>query len=125
MTKESEQITKAEEAKKEAFLEAKIFTGLENQHKGIRDKSYQYFSEADFKTILERAEYFGLGIYKILAFRKKKPYASATHEDYNKKTTHPKWYNTAFIHLKKTEKDLLFAADYRISKKLLVDRSEE
>lgn len=115
--------TAIDEAKKIAFLESKIFVGLENKHQRIKDKSLHYFSEEDFKKVLERCEYFGLGIYKIQAWFKKKPYDSSVHEDYNKKTTHPKWYNSAFIELKKREKDLLFSADYRVSKKLLVEKN--
>jgi hypothetical protein len=121
MKNNTENNTEIDEAKKNAFLEAKIFQELENQHKGIKDKSIHYFSEEDFKKVLERAEYFGLGIYKIQAWRKKKPFDSLVHEDYNKKSTHPKWYKNAFIDLKKREKDMLFSADYRVSKKLLVN----
>ncbi|RMA64547.1 hypothetical protein [Ulvibacter antarcticus] len=119
MTNESTITDPSEEENKAAFLESNIFLDLENQHKGIRDKSKQYFSEEDFKKVLERAAYYGIGIYNIYAFRKKKPFDTVNHEDYNKKATHPKWYSNAFIHLKKREKEMLYAADYRVTKKLL------
>lgn len=125
MKSETVDITAIDEAKKTAFLELKIFEGLENKHQRIKDKSLHYFSEDDFKKVLERCEYFGLGIYKIQAWFKKKPYDTAVHEDYNKKTTHPKWYNNAYIDLKKREKDMLFSADYRVSKKLLDKNNSE
>jgi hypothetical protein len=123
MKSESVDSTALNEAKKTAFLELKIFEGLENRHERIKDKSIHYFSEVDFKKVLERCEYFGLGIYKIQAWLKKKPYDTSLHEDYNKKTTHPKWYNNAFIDLKKREKDMLFSAEYRVSKRLLVEKN--
>jgi hypothetical protein len=122
MKNETDTDSKAEALRRTAFLESKIFVGLENKHQRIKDKSLHYFSEDDFKKVLDRCEYFGLGIYKIQAWFKKKPFESSVHEDYNKKSTHPKWYNNAFIALKKREKDMLFSADYRVSKKLLVEK---
>ena len=51
MKNNTENNTEIDEAKKNAFLEAKIFQELENQHKGIKDKSIHYFPKIiDTKT---------------------------------------------------------------------------
>jgi len=108
--------------KKNSFLETKIFDGLENLNTGFTDESIYFFSEKDFKTVLDRAEHFGLGIYTIEPWYNDKPYEVLNHKTYKKKATNPKWYKYAFIEFKKREKDLIYSATYGVSKKLLADK---
>jgi hypothetical protein len=53
------------------FLEKHIFTDLKNLNDGDDSETVQQFSEADFEIVLERAEHFGIGIYKIESWQKK------------------------------------------------------
>lgn len=108
-----------ENTKKETFLQAKIFTGLTNQNDGFDEEGKWFFSEQDFKTVLDRAEHFGLAIYSIEPWLEGAPYETVVHDTFNKKATNPKWYKYAFIDLKKREKALLYNATYGVSKKLL------
>ena len=54
------------------------------------DKETIYnFSESDFEIILQRVEYFGIGVYSIESWLNGKTYAVAVHEKFKKKATNP------------------------------------
>ncbi|WCO02114.1 hypothetical protein [Psychroserpens ponticola] len=101
------------------FLEKKIFTDLKNMNDGFDDEAIHYFSESDFETVLKQVEHFGIGIYTIKSHLNGKFNADSTHDDHNKKATDPKWYKKAFKTLKTSQTELLYAATYKVSKKLL------
>ena len=108
---------------KEEFLEQNIFTGLNNLNDSSNEVLEYYFSEADFETILERIEHFGIGAYKIEAKLDGKPFDVITHEDHKKKATDPKWYTKAFTTFKHRQAGLSYFATYKVSKKLLARES--
>lgn len=101
------------------FLEKNIFIDLENVNDGFDDVSIHYFSEADFATVLKRAEHFGLSIYKIEPSLEGKAFNVADHDAFRKKATDPKWYTKAFSDFKKLQEGLVYSAAYKVSKKLL------
>ena len=101
------------------FLEQHIFTGLKNANDGFDKEDVHYFSEADFEIVLERAEHFGLGIFTIEPWLDGALFDTAGHEENRKKATDPKWYKKAFLTFKTRQTGLLYAATYKVSKKLL------
>jgi len=104
---------------KTEFLEKHIFTGLQNLNTNVEADGVYTFSEADFATILERIEHFGIGIYAIEAFLDGASFDVKTNEASRKKATDPKWYKRAYKDLKKRQANLNYTATYRISDKLL------
>ena len=88
------------------FLEKHIFTDLKNLNEGSDKETVSYFSEADFEILLEKVEYNGIS-------------AVATHEDFKKKATDPKWYKKAFLTFKSRQPGLSYSGDYKVSNKLL------
>ena len=109
---------------KNEFLEQHIFTGLENINDGYESEVTHYFSEAEFATVLERAEHFGLGIYIIEARLDGAVFGTSGHEKAKKKATDSKWYTQALSDLKKRQAGLVYGATYKVSQKLL-DRNSE
>lgn len=104
---------------KEEFLQAHIFQGLENLNDGFDTTEIPYFSEEDFKTVIERVEKLGVGIYGIEPWYDGKLFGKKVNEDYRKKATDARWYNTAYHQFKREQKDLKFAATFRVSEALL------
>ena len=104
---------------KNEFLEKNIFTDLTNINDASNKDPAHYFSEADFEKLLERVAYFGIGIYEIKTSLKGKSFDVAGHLDHKKKATDPRWYNKAFLTLKKRQEGLAYTATYKLSKNLL------
>ncbi len=101
------------------FLEKNVFADLKNLNKGADKATLHYFSEEDFETVLQRVEYFGIGVYKIETKLKSKVAETASHEDFKKKATDPKWYKKAFLTFKSRQPGLSYSATYKVSNKLL------
>ena len=101
------------------FLEKNVFIDLKNMNDGFNDETIHYFSESDFETVLDRVEHFGIGVYTIEPWLNGEAYPLSGHEDHNKKATDSKWYKKAFRTFKARQAGLLYAATYKVSKKLL------
>jgi len=104
---------------KTEFLKKNIFHNLENHNADFEADAVFYFSEADFQTVLERVEQFGICIYRIEPRFEGASIDAKINEDYRKKATDPKWYKRAFFELKKQHPNLQYSATYRVSEKLL------
>ncbi|CAM3624556.1 hypothetical protein ZORO111903_13780 [Zobellia roscoffensis] len=104
---------------KAEFFDKNIFQNLKNLNTGFDSDSTQYFSEADFETVLERIENFGIGIYEIKPRLEEDFLEVKVNEDYRKKATDAKWYKRAFSDYKKQHANLKFSASYKVSDKLL------
>lgn len=104
--------------KQTEFLEQNVFTDLKNLNEGSDKETVHYFSEADFQTLLQRVEHFGIGIYKIET-RLDEVSDVAGHEDFKKKATDPRWYKKAFLTFKSRQTGLTYAATYKVSNRLL------
>lgn len=101
------------------FLEKNVFKGLEKLNDGFETENVPFFSESDFATILERAEYFGIAIYGIEPWLDGELYDVITHENLKKKATDPQWYKKAFQTFKSRQPGLSYSATYKVSAKLL------
>tara|TARA_B110000459_G_C16280138_1_gene345897 strand:- start:174 stop:500 length:327 start_codon:yes stop_codon:yes gene_type:complete len=101
------------------FLEKNVFIDLTNLKEGLDKETIYNFSESDFEIILQRVEYFGIGVYSIESWLNGKTYAVAVHEKFKKKATNPKWYKKAFLTFKTRQPGLSFSAIFKVSKKLL------
>ncbi|MBL6875580.1 MAG: hypothetical protein ISR01_02210 [Chitinophagales bacterium] len=101
------------------FLEKNVFIDLTNLKEGLDKETFYSFSESDFEIILQRVEYFGIGIYRIETWLNGDTYAVAIHEKFKKKATNPRWYKKAFLTFKTRQTGLSFSATFKVSKKLL------
>ncbi|RKN78521.1 hypothetical protein [Ulvibacterium marinum] len=101
---------------KNDFLDEHIFVGLKNLNDGFDTESIKYFSESDFRIVLERVEKFGLGIYGIEPWQNGTYYDVYGFEDYAKTPTDSRWYNTAFDDFIASGEELLYTATYHMPK---------
>lgn len=101
------------------FLDKNVFKGLEKLTDGFAEETVPFFSESDFEIVLERAEYFGIGIYNIEPWHNGELYDVITHENLKKKATDPRWYKKAFQTFKSRQPGLRYSATYKVSAKLL------
>ncbi len=107
---------------KSEFLAKNVFKGLKSESIEVNNEEAMYFSEVDFEIILQKVEHFGIGIYTIETRLGKEVFETQNHEKNKKKATDAKWYNKAFMTLRKRQEGLLYSASYKVSQKLL-DRS--
>lgn len=101
------------------FLEQNIFKNLKNINDGFDNETSHHFSESDFETVLQRVEYFGIGIYGIEPWLNDEFFAITTHENFKKKATDARWYKKAFSNFKTLQSGLSYSATYKVSNKLL------
>lgn len=107
----------------EDFLAQKVFIGLKSE-KADKQNNDLYFSEEDFEEVLTKSEYFGISIYNIKTIFDGKQHKALNHEEFRKKATDAKWYTREFKNLKREQEGLLYAATYKVSKKLLARDSK-
>lgn len=105
------------------FLEKNIFIDLKNLNEASDKESVQVFSEADFEIVLQRVEHFGIGVYSVSSWLKGKVSEVASHENFKKKATDPKWYKKAFLTFKSRQSGLSYSATYKVSNKLLAKQN--
>lgn len=101
------------------FLEKNVFNGLKKLNDGFEGEAVPFFSESDFEILLDRAEYFGIGIYGIEPWHNGELYDVITHENLKKKATDPRWYKKAFQTFRSRQPGLSYSATYKVSGKLL------
>ncbi|WP_282165966.1 hypothetical protein [Cellulophaga baltica] len=101
------------------FLEKNVFVDLKNVNENFEADNIHQFSEAEFATVLQKCEYFGIGIYTIEAFLNGASFGVSSHDTHNKKATDPKWFKKAFSNFKNGETGMTYAATYKVSLKLL------
>ena len=107
------------------FLDKYIFEGLANINDGFDAESINYFSEADFRTVLDRAENFGLEIYGIEPWENGEYYDCAVFESYRdsaRDAADPNWYRSAFNDFANKNVELQYSASYGIPENLLGDK---
>lgn len=100
------------------FLKNNVFNGLKNLNDGFDVKSIYYFSESDFKIVLDRVEKNKIAIFGIEPWFNEELYDVLTFENYNTSASDPKWYKKAFNRFKKRKNNLLYSASYRVPKNL-------
>jgi hypothetical protein len=104
---------------KEAFLEQHVFTDLKKIKNDSDQEDIHFFSETDFDIVLQRAEHLGIGVFGIDPWLEGKAHVPATHEEYKKKATDPRWYKKAFLTLRMRTPGMDYSATYKVSAKLL------
>ncbi|QCX38194.1 hypothetical protein FF125_07025 [Aureibaculum algae] len=105
--------------KQAEFLEKNVFTDLKNENNGDDKATVNHFSESDFEIVLQRVEHFGIGLYQIETFDNGESHGIATHNDFKKKATDPRWYKKSFLTFKTGQSGLTYSATYKVSNKLL------
>lgn len=105
---------------KEQYLEKNIYNGLTNLNTGFDSPSIRYFSQIEFKILLEKVEKQNISIYGIEPFDSDLDYFDTkVHEQYNKKANDPEWYNGAFEEFVSLEEELIYAASFHVPDELL------
>ncbi|MGY6647373.1 hypothetical protein [Wenyingzhuangia sp. IMCC45574] len=102
----------------EDFLAQNVFNNLESITID-NDDSTLYFSEESFSQILAQAEHYGISIYEIKSVLDGTAGLTLHHEAFRKKATDANWYKKEFKSLKRQQEGYLYAATYKVSKKLL------
>jgi len=105
--------------KKGAYLDKHVFYGLTNLNDGFDAMSIKYFSETDFKIVLDRVKEFGIGITGIEPWKDGEFYDVMIYEMVTNNPADPEWYLKAFEDFKKDDKNLQYAASYSVSDKQL------
>ncbi len=102
--------------KKGNYLDKHVYYGLTNLNDGFDATSIRYFSEADFKIVLDRVKEQGLGITGIEPWKGGEFYDVRTSGN---DPTDSDWYMKAFEDFKKDGENLQYAASYYVPEKLL------
>ena len=105
--------------KKGAYLDKHVFYGLTNLNDGFDAMSIKYFSETDFKIVLDRVKEFGIGITGIEPWKDGEFYDVTIYDIVTDNPANPEWYLKAFEDFKKDDKNLQYAASYSVSDKQL------
>ena len=105
---------------KHQFLEKHIYQDLTNLNDGFDVPSIYYFSEEDFKIVLDRIEALGLGLYGIEPCFEGEYYDVKVYSFYDLDYSDPKWYRQAFDDMRADKKGLQFAASYHVPKSKLI-----
>ncbi|WP_111684160.1 hypothetical protein [Winogradskyella tangerina] len=103
------------------YLKANVFNGLENLNDGFDAESIYYFSESDFKIVLDRVEENRISIFGIEPWLNENFYDVLTYEDFETRANDPKWYRKAFAEFNSRGKDLMYSASYQVPKKLFAE----
>ncbi|WP_370214151.1 hypothetical protein [Mesoflavibacter profundi] len=118
MKSEFKNYTEEEKIKEQKYLENNIYKGLQNLNTGFDVDSIYYFSESDFEILLDRVEKDNISIFGIEPWLDGSYYDLTTYEDYNTTANDPKWYRKAFSEFKKREEKLMYAASYKVPKRV-------
>src|SRR5690606_8748387 len=108
-----------EYVRKLQFLDVNIFKELRNLNSGFDSESIKYFSEQDFRIVLNRIEQFNLGISGIEPWFNEAFYSVLVAEDVGSDPFDRNWYNQAFEQLKEENNNLIYAATYVVPTNLL------
>lgn len=104
---------------KEEFLDIYIFKDLTNLNNGFDATSIKYFTQHDFKIVLDRVEKYNLGIYGIEPWKNGEYYDCKIFESYTNDASEPSWYKKAFQEFINEGKELQYSASYSIPEDLL------
>tara|TARA_B110000977_G_C10833369_1_gene399003 strand:- start:51 stop:473 length:423 start_codon:yes stop_codon:yes gene_type:complete len=101
----------------QAYLDKNVFYGLTNLNDGFDAKSIKYFSETDFKIVLDRVKKLGIGIAGIEPWKDGEFYDVVVYELITDNPANPEWYLKAFEDFKKVEKNLQYSATFLVLEK--------
>ncbi len=106
---------------KQDYLVKNVFYGLTNLNDGFDTSTIYYFSEADFRIVLDRVEELGIGLYGIEPWKNKWLFDVSGYEDYSNNPTDPDWYRVAFAEFVSLKEELCYSATYYVP---LIDVNE-
>lgn len=85
-----------EKPKKSLFLDRHIFYDLEDMNDGFDVEAIRYFSKLDFQKVLDRVEFFKIGIGGIEPWPDREFFDVEVYETSGKSADDPAWYRAAF-----------------------------
>lgn len=109
---------------KDEFLDRYIFEGLTNLNDGFDAASIKYYSEDDFRVVLDRVEKLNLEVHGIEPWKNKEYYDCKVFEAYEesvKDASDPRWYRSCFEAFAKEDDSLIYSASYGVPYELLID----
>ena len=101
------------------FLDKFIFYELENLNNGFDAAPIRYFSESDFKIVLERVDKMKIVIHGIEPWTDAGYYDVLTYADFSVSETDTEWYWKAFQKFIDSGVALKYAASYDVPKHLI------
>lgn len=104
---------------KEKFLDQHVFYDLTDLNDGFDETTIKYFSEKDFKKVLDRAEYFEIEIYGIESWPEGEYHATQVFEESAYEASDPNWYRNAFKWFLKNGMKSHFSASYGVPPHLI------
>lgn len=102
-----------------AFLDKFIFHGLEDINDGFDSAQIRYFSESDFRIVLERVEKLNIVIHGIEPWKDDTHYDILSSSDFGLKETDSEWYWKAYQQFIDSGENLKYAASYHVPKHLI------
>ena len=109
--------------KKRQFLEKHIFSGLSNKNDGFDSSKISYFTEKEFRVVLERIEKYCCGIYGIEPFLDNEFFDIRTFESSGLECTDKNWYWKAFNDFAEKNANLQYSATFYIPDELLFEET--
>lgn len=106
------------------FLDRYVFQGLENINDGFDSDSIKYFTESDFRTVLERVEKLDIEVLGIEPWKDGSFYNVLVAEQFESYTGDSKWYWEAFKKFSDSGEILQYAATFSISDQLLNEHED-
>lgn len=85
-----------EKSTQSLFLDQHIFYDLDDMNDGFDVEAIRYFSKSDFEKVLDRIEFFNIGIGGIEPWPDREFFDVEVYETYNTRSNDPAWYRTAF-----------------------------
>ncbi len=110
------------------FLEHYVFQGLKNLNNGFDSKCIYYFSKEDFEIVLNRVEFFKIGILGVEPWPDGSYRTTLLVNDSEYQADDPQWYRAAFKQLLDMGITSHFSASYFVPDQLLelfINNSEE
>lgn len=99
-----------------------VFEGLTNLNDGFDSGKIKYFSEPEFRIVLQRVEQLKIGILGIEPWQDGEYFGVSTYEDHFSQPNNPEWYWKAFENFVEMKENLQYAASYKVSKELLKNK---
>jgi hypothetical protein len=103
-----------EQQKIDLFLKNEILFGLRNENTGYDVASISYFSENNFRIILNRIKQEKVGLFGIEPWLNGEFFDVITFTKFNTVPDDPIWYETAFANFCTLKLDLAYSASFYI-----------
>jgi len=100
----------------EQFLTDILFKDLDYK---VTEDGVHVFPSESFREVIERGMKNGVGMYKVLVWKKDEVEQILTHDQFLKKATDLRWAKTAYFKYAREDANYQFSGEFKVSEKLL------